>query len=1023
MLSSFLGRILKIQPGEGGRVIAFFTLAVLMQAGVAIGITVSDAFFLSKAGADKLPILFIMMPAVMLVFIPFYNYLINRVGINAVFFITLFVLIAGGLAAFIVLSFNAEIGNWFYYLLKLYAYLWMVAIYTLYWNFVDEFFDITDAKRLFPFFSGGLATGAALGGMLVSSISQLFSVAVLFVIWSGLAFAAVPLLMFLLKRIKKIPAEENLERQGIVNLTKVVFDALGRSRYILLLNLVMFSILFLTTLTEFQYLQIFSESRSEEQMAELFGKLFLYVNIFNLLVNFFLFNRLVVRLGVRNLTLIQPLMYLAAMVFFMLDSSFEAAIFGFFVYQGIMISIDANNWNFLFNAVRSDIKVSVRTFVEGLTDPMATASAGLFLLFAGAEMGGPELAGWGVLAAVVLLLLALLLRAGYTTAMVSVLKRGWLNFAAGMRHLFNNEKLQLAEHALEHEDFKETFIKRIEIFWIISEEKTARIFLNILKTVTIEEYYKLRPAFQYILKHASHDVFREVLKWYEKSQLTDRVELIEDMATYGLIPPKKVQSLALSEKPAEKSAAALALWNSWDITTFNLALGIITEMLEQDDEQKIRALMVIEKTGLNRLVHYIAKYLNDPDYRVRSQALSAITALADKSARRITSDILPFLDYNDAAARNLAIEFLQKTADVDSVFLLLNKSENLAPRERRKVEKVIIDLGLQAVPAVLSVFNSTAYSYRARALAARVLSQLAFPQFEQAYSDIIDKELNNALRVLQNRKTLEAYLSQDETSPVKLAAIFYADTVSIITDFILEVLTIAGRLPDFELIRSSLYSTNMKSRGNALETLEQGISRKNFNRLKPLLEIGNMNTVEAVSKSDIKELLIASIESDNELEALVVAYSLYGLDKAAVEQRVPMLMLHKQHAMLTDYLYNLMNVSGDDLQLLFPDILMKLKSAPAFEQATVFELQRLIQHARTQSTRQQEQLKEGETEIGLSKNSNRVSINGYLKRFYEESSSEESNAQLFMYFDSHTFFSNLHAFPQAAVRTLKEVVK
>ena len=39
----------------------------------------------------------------------------------------------------------------------------LLALSTLYWNMIEGYFDLLAAKRLFAFFSGGLATGAACG--------------------------------------------------------------------------------------------------------------------------------------------------------------------------------------------------------------------------------------------------------------------------------------------------------------------------------------------------------------------------------------------------------------------------------------------------------------------------------------------------------------------------------------------------------------------------------------------------------------------------------------------------------------------------------------------------------------------------------------------------------------------------------------------------------------------------------------------------------------------------------------------
>jgi ATP/ADP translocase len=136
--------------------------------------------------------------------------------------------------------------------------------------------------------------------------------------------------------------------------------------------------LFMTNVGEFQYLGIFSnfeetsdifsnpqdsdtvqqflrKPEDKKELASLFGRLFVTVNVFNLLVSLFLFNRIIAFLGVRNTTLIQPIIYLITFSFLRINNGYEAALFGFFAYQGIQTSIDYNNANFILNAVPSEI--------------------------------------------------------------------------------------------------------------------------------------------------------------------------------------------------------------------------------------------------------------------------------------------------------------------------------------------------------------------------------------------------------------------------------------------------------------------------------------------------------------------------------------------------------------------------------------------------------------------------------------------------------------------------------------------
>src|SRR6185437_9342186 len=104
-----------------------------------------------------------------------------------------------------------------------------------------------------------------------------------------------------------------------------------------------------------------------------------------------------------------------------------AAYLGFITYQGIITSIDWNNANFLFNAVPANYKAQVRTFAEGLLEPLATAAAGAFLFAAEAKKWLPnQISTIAIIVAGVYFLIALGVRSGYLGAIVTNLKQEWL---------------------------------------------------------------------------------------------------------------------------------------------------------------------------------------------------------------------------------------------------------------------------------------------------------------------------------------------------------------------------------------------------------------------------------------------------------------------------------------------------------------------------------------------------------------------------------------------------------------------
>ncbi|PQM29628.1 MFS transporter [Sphingopyxis lindanitolerans] len=427
-----LNRLLRVEPGEGPKLAQFALFGFLLQMGLGIGFSAGDAAFFSHVGVDALPVIFMLTPAVMLVYTGLFSVLMVRFSLNHMVMATLALLVAGGVILWALLS-NAGDSAPLYYVLKLYLAMWYIALYSLFWNFTDAYFDIQDAKRLFPLFAAFCALGTAVGALIVNLLAAFVPLPGFLLLWAGVALATMPLAWSLGRRwpqLSESDADDSERPAGIAAQLAVLANSFRTSRYTLALTATLFVTLLMTNLAEYQYAAVLQQGRSEAQLAALFGALYAASNIFNLLVCLFVFNRLVTRLGVRNVAFILPLTYFAVFGFFFLSSGYIAAIAAFFAYHGVLTSIEYNNQNLLFNAVPSAIKRPLRTVIEGMCEPLASLIAGAFLLYAAKYLDLRELSGIGVILGALLIATVVLLRQLYPSAMAGNMRQGWLNFGA-----------------------------------------------------------------------------------------------------------------------------------------------------------------------------------------------------------------------------------------------------------------------------------------------------------------------------------------------------------------------------------------------------------------------------------------------------------------------------------------------------------------------------------------------------------------------------------------------------------------
>ena len=433
-MTGFINRLLRVEPGEWPKLAQFGLLGFLLQMGLGIGFSAGDAAFLAHAGAERLALIFMMTPAVMLIYTALFSYLLVRFSIDRVVDATIALLVGGGLVAFLILGMDLP-PAWelpVYFGLKLYLAMWYIAIYSLFWNYADGFFTIQDGKRIFPLLAAAAAFGMTCGSLLVSYLAGTIPLSGFFLIWAEIAVITLPVALFLRRRWSRL-ADSDVDEggEGVAGQIAQVAHTFRTSRYTFVLTLTLFVTLLLTNLAEFQYSSIFQKGRSEAELAALLGTLYAAANIFNVLVCLFLYTRLVGRFGVRNVALIMPISYFAAFGILFVTGSFEGALAAFFAYHGILTSIEYNNQNLLFNAVPSATKRPVRTIVEGMAEPLASFVAGGFLLLAAARTDIRELSGIGVILGALLMVIVIALRQLYPSAMARNMQAMVLNFRRG----------------------------------------------------------------------------------------------------------------------------------------------------------------------------------------------------------------------------------------------------------------------------------------------------------------------------------------------------------------------------------------------------------------------------------------------------------------------------------------------------------------------------------------------------------------------------------------------------------------
>jgi hypothetical protein len=541
------------------------------------------------------------------------------------------------------------------------------------------------------------------------------------------------------------------------------------------------------------------------------------------------FNRLVTRIGVRNVALIQPAAYFAVFAYFFLAGGTAAALAAFFAYHGVLTSIEYNNQNLLFNATPSPVKRPFRTVVEGLCEPLASLVAGGFLLLAARHMGLRELAGVGVLLGAALLAVVTALRLLYPAAMEANMRRGWLNFgeARAQTLVFAPDAVALLREKTQEPD-----------------SATAAAARNLLHL--------------------------------------------------GAAKPSTRAEIAV-----EDSAAT--------------------------DE--------------------FATKLADPSPSVRRYALQALVSVAGPGDIGLVGPLTAALPHADRESRATILEILGAIGDVEAIPQVLAAAARLSPRELRAAETLLTGLGEAAIPRLMQAMALDTLAYRGRAVAARALAALSPAQFASQLDRLVAEELDQTGPRLAVAARFEA--EPDASPALQLLARADRERIAASVDFVLELLALGGRLPDFDLLVVSLHSANPKVRANAIESIASGLDHATWRRLEPLIH--GRTTRSDARTGDLVPLLAEAIRDGVGFEAVAAAQALRDHAPAdATPERLrsalrPGLSLSLKAAVATLLL-------GDTETPTVVDLIDALRREPDFGAATLEALLALAERARPEAS-------------------------------------------------------------------------
>ncbi|MBS0621726.1 MAG: hypothetical protein JSR80_02055 [Verrucomicrobia bacterium] len=366
-----LHRMLNLYPGEGRQAFLFSALIFFVALGMSGGTTLADGNFLEVMGTSFLPFAYFGIAGLMAVVTPLIMLAMGKIAIRPL--LLLMLLCSGGIFA---LTGLLPI-SWF--ATKIIADTIFFVILAALWNFIDQSYDMQDAKRHYGLYSAVLICGFAAGSSTISLlIDSLGSRGLLWLLATDFALAA-SIVVLIIRTTRTLPAmpeeEEATSEKGLVR-------RIWHSPFTIILLTLSSMIGIAEFLMEFSYMEALETAFGHDlnELTRFLGMARGLTYCGTVFLGAFCFGRLVKRIGVTNVTLIPASYFL---LLFSVSSYLPhpvMAILGLLGVECILTAFEDNGFHLILNAVPATVKARLRVVVQNFIEPGAMVVAALLLL-------------------------------------------------------------------------------------------------------------------------------------------------------------------------------------------------------------------------------------------------------------------------------------------------------------------------------------------------------------------------------------------------------------------------------------------------------------------------------------------------------------------------------------------------------------------------------------------------------------------------------------------------------------------
>jgi len=662
-MKAFIRKIVDVRQGEVERTWIMFSYIFLILASHLILKSMTRSLFLKNLGSDQLPFVYLLMASVGGVLAVFQARLAARVRLDRLIYgTTLFLM--GNLLIFRGLYSLDVTAAWFYYGLYIWASFFGILTTSQFWLLANYLFDPREAKRLFPLLAAGAILGGISGGYLTHALVKQIGGTPNLTFFCIILLGATLLLINLAWRRKGEWASGGRRKQEDGRVGEV-FTLIRNSRHLgFLLGIAALTEL-VSQIADFQFSTYVGEKIAEtDDLTKFLGFWLSNLSVISLLFQVLCAGVIIRRFGVGASLLFLPLTLLMASVWVFLSYGLIPILALKMGDGAFRYSIHKAGLELLLLPIPSEIKKKTKTFMDMFANFLAQGvSGGLLLIFytwLRLSVAQISLVSVGLIG--IWLALALMARREYVSS---------------LRQALIKRSIDAETLATAIED--EATVKVLMVTLASPNERQVVYALQLLESVQgVDLSSSLRP----LLGHPSAEVRLRALRLLRrpgedgllpevKSLLHDldekvRREAVRYLTRFSPRPAPELLGQWLQEEDEGLRGAALyCVAEQPAMAASLLSPGLIRSFLKQGPEvrrQVADALGILGETAYRSI---LLELLEDPDPRVRKQAIisagrtrspelipALLRHLGDRLHRRTTREALAA--YGDAMIGPLA---------------------------------------------------------------------------------------------------------------------------------------------------------------------------------------------------------------------------------------------------------------------------------------------------------------------------------------------------------------------------------